>query len=176
MFRKWGSEIDGQKQADLAQDKPAKPATERVATIEPKGGESLVKQGSRTPATPANVSIQKMSEGLTLTKGQKVKLDELAKQFNPRMSVVMQRQDVLTSEQTKAREDAIKTARVAGKKSQDIQDAIYTAVQLTNEQKTTQADARKEMADLNKQLSEQVMSVLTPEQLEQLKKLWQEKK
>jgi Spy/CpxP family protein refolding chaperone len=176
MFRKWGFEIDEQKQTDLKQDESVKPTTEPIAPIKPKKGESVEKQGLSTPSTPAGVTIQKMLEGLTLTEGQKAKLEEVAKQFNPRMSAVLQKLDVLTPEQTKAREDAIKVARAAGKRGKDIRDAIDAAVQLTDEQKARQTEAKRELADLNKQLLDEVMSVLTPEQREQLKKLLQGKK
>jgi Spy/CpxP family protein refolding chaperone len=168
MFRKWGFEIDEQKQADLKQDKSVKPTTEPIAPIKPKGGESVEKQGLSTPPTPASVAIQKMLEGLTLTEGQKAKLEEVAKQFNPRMIAVLQKLDVLTPEQTKARQDAIKAARAVGKQGKDIQDAIDAAVQLTDEQKARQAKGKRELDDLNKQLLDEMMAVLTPEQQEQV--------
>lgn len=132
-----------------------------------KGGE---KKEKKAPQCPAAQRIEKMVAGLTLADDQKAKIGEIGKEFGPKLAEVMKKMDVLTPEQKKAKADAAKAAKAAGKKGKEAQAAIDAAVNLTEEQKAKIAEAKKEMAPLEKDLCEKVTAVLTPEQKEQLKK------
>ncbi len=47
---------------------------------------------------------------------------------------------------------------------------------LTPDQKTKLAEARKQLGPIYKEFREKIMALLTPEQREQLKKKWEQKK
>ena len=113
---------------------------------------------------------KRVTAGLTLTAEQKAKMDELCKDLGPKLMTIMKKMDTLTPEQKKAQAEAMKAARDAGKKGKEAADAVAAALKLTDEQKAKQAEMRKEMAPLEKELREKVMAVLTSEQKEQLKK------
>jgi Spy/CpxP family protein refolding chaperone len=83
--------------------------------------------------------------------------------------------DVLTPEQKKAGEAAAKAAKDAGKDKKEIQQAREEALKITAEQKTKQADLRKQLGAIQKDIREKVMGVLTPEQQEQIKPKKKEK-
>jgi len=113
----------------------------------------------------------KMLESLSLTPDQKAKIEDLKKQYGPKFADAEKNlESILTPEQKKARHDAVKAAKAAGKTGKDVWQAAEAAVQLTPDQKTKLADARKTMASLGKEFHDKVWSILTPEQREQLKK------
>jgi Spy/CpxP family protein refolding chaperone len=123
----------------------------------------------KAPPCPAAERIKKMTAGLTLTDEQKAKLDETGKECDPKFVEMGKKLDVFTPEQKKARNEAIKAAKADGKQGKEFNAAVDAAVTLTDDQKATLADARKEMGSLEKELREKVMCVLTPAQQEQLK-------
>ena len=87
----------------------------------------------------------------------------------------MKKQEVLTPEQKKAREEAIKAAKAAGKDKKACMEAGEAAAKMTDEQKAKLSDIKKEMGACRKDLKDKVLAVLTPEQQEQLKKAHQKK-
>jgi Spy/CpxP family protein refolding chaperone len=119
---------------------------------------------------PAAERIAKITKSLTLTDDQKAKLEDLTKEYNPKFCDVQKKGDVLTEDQKKARKEAEKTAKAAGKKGKELHEAADAAVTLTDEQKSKKADAQKEVKGLEKELRDKVLAVLTPEQQEQVKK------
>ena len=129
-------------------------AQERTRPEGRRGGQSMLDR------------IEKV-KGLTLTDDQKAKLAELKKEYAPKLKeAVAKLEGVLTAEQKKAREEATKAAKAAGKSGREVRAAAMEAVKLTDEQKTKMADARKAMGDLNKEIGEKVTKLLTPEQQE----------
>lgn len=141
---------------------------------EKKGGKGREK---KPPKCPAAERVERMLQGVTLTDDQKAKLDEVKKEFGPKLAETMQKIDsVLTDEQKKARAEAATAAKAAGKKGKEMAQAIEEALKLTDEQKTKMAELKKQMGELEKSLREKVISVLTPEQKDQLKKAHQHKK
>ena len=113
---------------------------------------------------------EKMLEGIDLTAEQKAKLEELKKESGPKIQEVRkQMQGIVTDEQRKARAEAMKAAKAAGKKGKEVQEAVETAAKLTDEQKAETAAARKAMGEFQKQLRERVLGLLTPEQKETIK-------
>jgi Spy/CpxP family protein refolding chaperone len=106
---------------------------------------------------------------LNLTDDQKAKLAELKKQYDPKLKELNAKLDgVLTAEQKKARDDAFKAARDAGKRPD--RETIQAAMKLTDAQKAELAKGRKAVDALNKEISDKVTKLLTTEQQDVLKK------
>ena len=127
-------------------------------------------KGEKKPAPcPAKQAIDQMTKNLTLTAEQKTKLDGIAKEMGPKMMDAMKAGDVLTKEQKKAGHDAAKAAKAEGKKGKELKQAADEAIKATPEQKSKMDDSAKQLKGLQKDLREKVMSVLTPEQRDQLK-------
>ena len=128
------------------------------------------KAQKKAPPCPAAQRVERLTAGLTLTAEQKAQFAPICKELGPKFKDAMKKGDVLTPEQKKARGEAEKAAKAAGKTAKETAEAVAAAVMLTDEQKAKQAEVRKEMAPLEKELRDKVMAVLTPEQQEQLKK------
>ena len=95
----------------------------------------------------------------------------MQKQYAPKLKDLAQTRDnVLTADQKKARQDAIKAARAAGKRGPEVREAIQAAMKLTDAQKAKLADAQKASRTLNKEIMDKVNQVLTPDQQATLKK------
>lgn len=133
-------------------------------------GPKKKKAVKKAPPCPAAQQIERMLQGLTIADDQKAKLEAIAKEYGPKLMEMMKETDVLTPEQKKARAEAAKAAKEAGKKGKEAQAAIDEAVKLTDDQKAKQAEAKKKMGPLQKELREKVMAVLNDDQKEQLKK------
>jgi Spy/CpxP family protein refolding chaperone len=108
--------------------------------------------------------------GLNLTDDQKAKVKEITKEFAPKLKELAEKRDgVLTADQKKAREDAVKAAKDAGKNIREQMQAGREAVKLTDEQKKTMAEVRKDQEALNKQFIEKIQPILTDDQKAKLK-------
>ena len=129
------------------------------------------KAAAKKPAPcPADQRICKLVEGLELTADQKTKLDALKKEFGPKLVAAMKTGDVLTADQKKARREAEQKAKADGKTGKDLLKAVAEAVTLTEDQKAKQAESRKAVGALAKDLEKAAMAVLTDEQKATLKK------
>jgi Spy/CpxP family protein refolding chaperone len=135
-----------------------------LAAAEKKKGEG--KKGGEQP-----LMALAMLRNLNLTPEQKTKVDELEKQYRPKLAEPMKKmQAIFTDEQRKARKEAEEKAKAAGKSPQEARAAGEAAMNLSAEQKTKLAEVQKEMAPMNAELREKAMALLTPEQKEQLQK------
>ncbi len=105
-----------------------------------------------------------MFKGLNLTDAQKAKVEELRKGYEPKFKAALD--SVLTADQKKARDAAVKAAKDAGKKGPRVFEAARAAVKLTDAQKAKMKEAVKPLA---KEFREKVKAILTPAQQEQLK-------
>ena len=115
--------------------------------------------------------VDMLVRGLELSDAQKTKVEELKKELEPKLKAAREASDkILTDDQKKAREEAVKAARDAGKSREEFREAIDKAVKLTDEQKKKQEEARKSMEELTKSVREKLNLILTPEQQETLKK------
>ena len=115
--------------------------------------------------------FQGMVKGLNLTDEQKTKFESLKKEYGPKFKEGWKDMGgILTDEQKKAREEAVKAAKDAGKKGPEVWEAAKAAVKLTDEQKAKMAENRKAAEALHSQFREKLMDILTTEQKEQLKK------
>jgi Spy/CpxP family protein refolding chaperone len=112
-----------------------------------------------------------MLKSLNLTDDQKAKVEALKKEYEPKFKEGRERtESILTADQKKAREEAVKTAKAAGKKGPEVWRDAHSAMKLTDDQKAKMADARKANQALRKEAREKLMTVLTPEQKEQIQK------
>ena len=109
-------------------------------------------------------AIDRYLRPVTLTEDQKTKLAVLEKEYEPRFKDAYAKEDVLTPEQKKARDDAQKAAKAAGKKGQDLKAAVADAVKLTDDQKKQGEEARNQRTALEKEMHKKVVDLLTPEQ------------
>jgi Spy/CpxP family protein refolding chaperone len=127
-------------------------------------------EGSRG-GQPGIDRVDMMLKGLTLSEEQKSKIDAVKKEYAPKFKEGGEKLDgILTAEQKADRDEAVKSAKTAGKERREIRQAGMSAVKLTDEQKAKTAEAVKGMQAVQKEFREKIMSVLTPEQKEQVKK------
>ena len=109
--------------------------------------------------------IDFMVRGLDLTDAQKGKIEDIKKEFGPKLKAAQEKQDsILTDEQKKVRAEEFRKAREAGQGFQNLRETIEKALKLTDEQKKKMDEARKAAQELNDALREKIWSVLTPEQ------------
>jgi Spy/CpxP family protein refolding chaperone len=132
---------------------------------------SLRAQDQATPAHkphPPAMGIPGLDK-LTLTDDQKASLADLRKEYGPKMSELGAKiRAILTDEQIKARHEAEKEARAAGKSPKEIGEAVDAAMKLSDDQKTKMAEVRQEMQPLQQEFRKKVLAILTPEQRKQL--------
>jgi Spy/CpxP family protein refolding chaperone len=109
-------------------------------------------------------------KAVNLTDDQKTKWEAIKKEYAPKIKdIAEKREKLLTPEQKKAREEAMKAVRTAGKKRDEARKEVEAAVKLTDEQKAKMAEVRKTSESLGKDLREKVQALLTPEQKDLLK-------
>lgn len=112
----------------------------------------------------AQVPLQFL-ENIKLTEAQEVKLAAIKKELGPKFAEVRKRtRAILTPEQQKARTQAMKAAKGAGKKRKETMAAVEKAMKLTDAQKKGMAEAKKLTAALQQQLRAKVETILTDEQ------------
>ena len=117
-----------------------------------------------------NHQVYKLPDTISLDDAQKEKLTGLKKEYAEKLKAAVAKQnEFLTAEQLKARADAAKAAKAAGKKGKDAQADIDAAVNLTPEQKEKKAAADKEMKELSKEIREKLEAFLTDSQKALLK-------
>ena len=142
------------------------------------------KPGGRGPDGPREgrgfgdptARIDFMVRGLELTDAQKATIEEIKKEFGPKLKAAQEKQDsILTEDQKKARAEVLQKARESNEGRQNMRETIEKALNLTDSQKKDMDAARKASEELNKSLMDKVTSVLTPEQKEKLEKARQER-
>jgi Spy/CpxP family protein refolding chaperone len=124
----------------------------------------------RVPRDPMQFMLGDMLAGIELTAEQKAKLEQVKKEMGPKLMEARKKTEgILTEEQRKARAEAEKAAKVAGKKGKEARDAVEAAVKLTEEQQAKLKEASKAARELQNQVRDKVMALLTPEQQEAIK-------
>jgi Spy/CpxP family protein refolding chaperone len=119
----------------------------------------------------ATARIDYLVRGLDLTDAQKAKIEDIKKEFGPKLKAAQEKSDsILTDEQKKARSEVFQKARESREGFQNMRETIEKAMKLTDEQKKKLDEARKVSEELNKALMDKVTEVLTPEQKEKLQK------
>jgi Spy/CpxP family protein refolding chaperone len=108
-------------------------------------------------------------EQLDLTDGEVAKIDEIRKEFRPKVEAALRNlEGLLTPEQRKAREEALK----AGKKHREV----VTVLNLTADQKAKVQTVCKEVGTLVREELEKIRDVLTAEQQAKLADLKEERR
>jgi formylglycine-generating enzyme required for sulfatase activity len=110
----------------------------------------------------------KVVAGMRLTSEQIAGLQDTQQEFVPQIQLALDKADVLTPAQIKARREAVAAARAAGKVGNDVRDAMEAAGQLSDEQKASMAASHAEQKELGLRFLERVKALLTPEQWEQV--------
>ena len=112
--------------------------------------------------TPVAIKVPKSIE---LTADQKTKLDALNKEFGPKLAECkVKAGSIVTKDQKKARVEALKKAKADGKKGKELRAAADAALALTADQKAQQAETKKAVMALNKEIKTQFAAILTDEQ------------
>ncbi|HEX5035431.1 MAG TPA: hypothetical protein VFW62_13205, partial [bacterium] len=100
--------------------------------------------------------------GLDLGADQKEKIDKIIAEQGPKVKAAADKvNSSLTAEQRKARNEAQKAAKAAGKKGKEAQDDALAAMKLTDQEKKAFAEATKELRQANEALNKAVAEVLT---------------
>ena len=112
----------------------------------------------------------RVPKGIELTVGQKTKVEALNKEFGPKLAECRKKAaSIITADQKKARTEAVKKAKADGKKGKEVQAAANAAVAITDDQKAQQAETKKAMGALNKEIRTQFAALLTDDQKAKLK-------
>jgi len=121
------------------------------------------KKGKKN-ADPTAAMAKKL-EGAELTADQKAKYEVIAKEHGPKLKAALDKvNSLLTPEQIKARNEAMKASKAAGKKGKEAQDAVDEALKLTDAQKKAKADADKELREVQTAFNKAVAEILTDAQ------------
>jgi hypothetical protein len=111
-----------------------------------------------------------LPDTIQLSADQQAQLNALKKEYGPKLQALQKRvSDVFTQEQRKARREATKAARDAGKKNKEIRQAADAAVTLTAEQQKQLDAAEAEQQKLSKEVRGKVEGLLTDAQKAELK-------
>ena len=112
----------------------------------------------------------KVPKGIELTADQKTKVDDLNKEFGPKLSECRKKAaSIITADQKKARAEATKKAKADGKKGKELRAAANAAFAITAGQKKQQVEVGKAMKALNKEIRTKFAALLTDEQKAKLK-------
>lgn len=134
-------------------------------------GAKRKKRGGRPQGRLGARAMFRLPPSIALSEEQQARLDELTKEYSPKMRELFTKSmAVVTDEQKKARGEAFRAAREAGKKGKELREAVDAALSLTDEQKKTQQDLRAEMRKLMDEARGKLNEILTADQREQLKK------
>lgn len=127
----------------------------------------------------ANKAVAKVFELptiITLSAEQMTKLAEVKKEYEPKLEELHKKQtSILTDEQKKARQEAMKAAKAAGKKGKEAKADVDAAVKLTDDQKKQQEEVAKETKELTGKIHDSIASFLTEEQKTHLKPMKKKK-
>lgn len=103
--------------------------------------------------------------GIEFSAEQQARVKEIRGEFTPKLLETQRKWDgVITAEQQQARREAFARAREAGKQGQELRRATESAVQLTQAQKKQQANIRQERNDLQREIRDRLLALLTEEQ------------
>ena len=120
--------------------------------------EKKVDDGSSNP-------VFAIPKEITLTADQQTKLDEIKKEWGPKMVDSTKKVNaILTKEQQTAKKDAVAKAKSEGKTGKERTAMIDEAIKLTDDQKALTKTANEELAKQRQEIKEQIFALLTDEQ------------
>lgn len=118
---------------------------------------------AKKPAPFANVFT--FPKTVTLAADQQKKLDDLKKEYTPRLEELKKQQDaILTADRLKAQKEATDKARADGKKGKDLAEAGQTALKLNAAEAKQLAESRTAQGKLMAEINKKKLEVLTDEQ------------
>jgi Spy/CpxP family protein refolding chaperone len=133
------------------------------------------KETKKPRLNPISLAMMRMErfhtaiESLDLSQEQKDKLKAIHEEFEPKRKEILGKvHEVLTEDQKKALEDAMKSAKDSGKKGMEFFRAVEGAVQLTDEQKEKVGKVAPDLVALHKEAMKKVREVLTADQIKTL--------
>jgi len=141
--------------------KPAAKAKADGAKADGAKADEAKANGGKKRAAVANPLI-KAVEGLKLTAEQKPKVEEATKEFTE--TILGLRKEGLTQELNKKKKDAAKAARESGKKGRELEAAVMSTIDATDEEKALLKKAEEADAKFQKSIA----AVLTAEQIASL--------
>jgi hypothetical protein len=131
------------------------------------GAQDAKKEKKGGKGADPTAAIKKNLESVELTSEQKEKLEKIYAEHGPKLKAAADKVNAsLTEEQRKARGEAQKAAKAAGKKGKEAQEEALAAMKLTDEQKKAYDDASKGQQEAQAALRKAVSEVLTAEQKE----------
>jgi hypothetical protein len=123
------------------------------------------KAGKRKGNNPAAAILKKVDGLGDLTAEQKEKIAKIKEEHEPKLAAAAKKlNDALTPDQRRARQEAQKAARQAGKKGREAQAEITAAMKLTDEQKKAYDAAQKELDEANGAFRADLSGVLSDDQ------------
>jgi len=127
------------------------------------------KKGNKQPAV--RIQALNLPETIELNAEQKEKIAALKKEYTPQFAALQKKnREILTADQVKARREAMKAAKEAGKKGKELRQSINEALNLTDDQKKQMKEVGAEVQKLNGEVRGKLSKVLTSEQLAKIKK------
>ena len=115
-------------------------------------------------------NVVRVPNTIELTADQKTKVEALNKEFGPKLAECKKKANgIITADQKKARAAATKKAKADGKKGKELRTAANAAFAITADQKAQQAECKKAMGALQKQIRTQFAALLTDEQKAKIK-------
>ncbi|HVV99862.1 MAG TPA: hypothetical protein VHB77_05960 [Planctomycetaceae bacterium] len=134
------------------------------------GSVQAAEKAKKAKKDPTAASFN-LPAAITLTDEQRTKLDEVKKEYSPKVSELLDKKNgILTADQKKARAEAVKAAKAEGKKGKDLMAAGEEAMKLSDDQKEQMAAVDKDLKALNKEIRGKITEFLTDEQKAALKK------
>lgn len=131
-------------------------------------GAAPKKKAGSDGGIPYFQAIERYLKPVTLTEEQKTKLTALKKEYEPKLKEVYAKQNVLTPEQKKAGDEAKKAAQAAGKKGNDVKEAVAAAVKETDAQKDQEKEAKKCRTAVENEMHKKIVALLTDDQKAQI--------
>jgi len=108
--------------------------------------------------------------GIELNEEQKKKVEELKKEYGPKLKEAQEKLDgLLSADQKKAQEEARRNLKKEGKDRKDARAALEESLKLTEEQKKSYAEATKSVAELQKTIRTKMLDLLSADQKAKIK-------
>jgi Spy/CpxP family protein refolding chaperone len=146
-----------------------------AAIVQTSAQEKQKKQGKKAAKGPD--AVGKMVAGIDLTAEQQAKVEEIRKEFRPKLAEIQKRRNqIMTKDRRQTEKDARQAAKDAGKKGKEVKAAVDAALRLAPEEAERLAAIQKEQQALNAQIDTRVRALLTEEQKAKLPKKAAKKK
>jgi hypothetical protein len=134
-----------------------------IAAVQGPAQEKQKKQGKKG-AKKAD-AVAKMLEGIDLSAEQQVKVDQIKKEYAPKLAQIEKRRsEVMTPDRRKTEREIRKAAKDAGKKGKETKAEVEAALKLSPSEREQLAVVQKEDQTLRAEINERLRDILTPDQ------------